>query len=729
MLPKIETPWLTSVEEFMHRYHLPLMPVIWAVTCIIISVLIIIGLYSYYSAEKAIAQQFNRQQLGLGKQVASRIENFLSETQQDISLLTSLPQAQKLSWANAEETLKSFLDTLSGKVEFFIFQNDKGDFLCYPPPKFFPPASAGLISPIYLEKIKKEKSPVVIEKIKEAKTSAPSLILIAAPIFSGKNWQGILAGGLNLEILKERFLLSLPLGAGGSSWLINQEGVILAHAQTKLREAKSSSGENQFQLMGERLFRLINKEMSPDKTGLGEEVFTLPGEAKEKIKYLFAYAPIKVGENSWFIALVTPYSEMTQIVWASFKNSVFLLAIMAGTLLLGTYVGHKINQSRIRAEEKVKWSEEIVKTQNRLQILFDGSPDAIAIIDQDFRITMVNKTGLNWYKKPLKDFLGKICYQEFQGRSEPCPNCPAQETFKTGKAAYRDRASLLVEGVKKYLQLYTFPLPGQNGEVQEVVEYVKDVTAEKKLQQQIIQSERLAVVGKMSANVAHEIKNPLGTIVLNAELLEDELSRFGAAETEEARQILGVIKSEVDHLLEVIEEYLQFARLPKLKLELGNINEVVANLLFFLREEASERKVLIQEELANILPPVLIDAKQLRQALLNIIKNSFEAMPGGGKLTVSTCHKDGRVEITIADTGRGIPEENLDLIFTPFFSTKHGGTGLGLSITSHIIQEHQGSINVKSYVDLGTVFTISLPALSKENHLPSSEERKGIING
>jgi len=166
-----------------------------------------------------------------------------------------------------------------------------------------------------------------------------------------------------------------------------------------------------------------------------------------------------------------------------------------------------------------------------------------------------------------------------------------------------------------------------------------------------------------------------------------------------------------------------------LKLELGNINEVVANLLFFLREEASERKVLIQEELANILPPVLIDAKQLRQALLNIIKNSFEAMPGGGKLTVSTCHKDGRVEITIADTGRGIPEENLDLIFTPFFSTKHGGTGLGLSITSHIIQEHQGSINVKSYVDLGTVFTISLPALSKENHLPSSEERKGIING
>lgn len=727
MLTKKERPWLTSLEKFMQRYHLPLMPVIWAVTCMIISSLIIIGLYSYYSAEKAIAHQFNSQQLSIVKQIGRSIENFLMEIRQDIFLLTSLPQAQRLSLENAEETLKSFFDTLQGKVDFFVFQDEKGNFFSYPAKKNFSSASGGLISGAYLEKIKEGKTPVIIEGPSRGSISIPDFILITAPVFIGKNFQGILAGGLNFEMLKERFLLSLPLGNTGSSWLINQEGVILAHAQAG---AKGSLGKDQFRLMGERLFQLISQAMVRNEPGMGEEVFPLlPGQRRGKIKYLLAYAPIKVGENNWTVALLTPYSEMTQIVWASFKNSVFLLIIMAGTLLMGTYVGHKINQSRIRAEEKVKWGEEIVKTQNRLQILFDGSPDAIAIIDREFRITMLNKTGLNWYKKSLKDFLGKICYQEFQGRSEPCPNCPAQETFKTGKTAYRARATLTIEGVKRYLQLYTFPLPGQNEEIQEVVEYVKDVTAEKILQQQIIQSERLAVVGKMSANVAHEIKNPLGTIVLNAELLEDELSHLGTAETEEARQLLGVIKSEVDHLLEVIEEYLQFARLPKLKLELGNINEVVSNLLFFLKEEASERNVLIQEELADILPLVLMDAKQLRQALLNIIKNSFEAMPAGGKLTVSTGHKDGKVEIAIADTGRGIPEENLDLIFTPFFSTKHGGTGLGLSITSHIIQEHQGSINVKSYVDLGTVFTISLPALIAENQFPPEQERKDIING
>ena len=214
-------------------------------------------------------------------------------------------------------------------------------------------------------------------------------------------------------------------------------------------------------------------------------------------------------------------------------------------------------------------------------------------------------------------------------------------------------------------------------------------------------------------NMAHEIKNPLGTIVLNAELLEEELRHFPVEETKEARNLLGVIKSELDHLIEVIEEYLQFARLPEVKLERGNVNEVIADLFLFLKEELSDRSVMVVEELNPSLPPVQLDPKQVRQALLNIVKNSLEAMPHGGKLTVSTDFKDERVEITIADTGRGIPEENMELVLRPFFSTKHGGTGLGLPITVHIVKQHRGTISFESYVGLGTAFTIRLPANSK----------------
>jgi signal transduction histidine kinase len=184
---------------------------------------------------------------------------------------------------------------------------------------------------------------------------------------------------------------------------------------------------------------------------------------------------------------------------------------------------------------------------------------------------------------------------------------------------------------------------------------------------------------------------------------------------------LGVIKSELDHLIDVVEEYLQFARLPKVKLEEGKVNEVISDLLLFLKEEASGRNVMVVEDLETALPAVQLDAKQFRQALLNILKNSFEAMPEGGKLTVSTASKDGQVQITIADTGRGIPEENLELVFTPFFSTKHGGTGLGLPITSHIVKEHRGTVSLESFLSLGTVFVIRLPVLSLDPADPSLE--------
>ncbi|MCX5907633.1 MAG: ATP-binding protein, partial [Deltaproteobacteria bacterium] len=462
----------------------------------------------------------------------------------------------------------------------------------------------------------------------------------------------------------------------------------------------------------------MREDMLGGKTGMDEYTSGGHRERRGLIRKLIAYAPIRIDEQIWSIAVVYPYSDVTQVVWGSFRNSAWLLAITACILLLGTFVGHKINQGRIRAEEKVRWGEEIVRSQSRLQTIFDGAPDAIAIVTRDYRISMLNKTGLAWYGRPLEAFRGFLCYQEFQGRTELCPHCPAEETFRTGKPAFRQKASLIAGGKKHYLQIFTFPLRNRAGEVVEVVEYVKDVTGEKDLQQKIIQTERLAVVGRMAANVAHEIKNPLGTIVLNAELMEDELANFAEPDVRESRSLLGGIKSEIDRLLEVIEEYLQFARLPKAQLDKGNVNEVIADLLSFLKEETGTRNILVVQELEPSLPAVQMDANQLRQAFLNIIKNSLDAMAEGGKLklTVCTTSKNGQVEIMIADTGRGIPEQEIDFVFTPFFSTKHGGTGLGLPITAHIIQEHGGDIRFESYLDLGTIFRIYLPVDS----LPST---------
>ena len=718
----VKEAFLSLLEEWMKKHRLPLMPVIWGITFLIIGVLILTGLEGYSSAERGMARQFNTQQLILAQQAARGMESFLGEIRQTVLLLTLLPEIQNFEEGKPREgreaILRKFYESFSGKVQRLFLSSADGERVSAYPPEAWKERGereAGFVS---LAKGGRLPGQGIIQFVfpqndgsETGKSKREVSALITIPVFRGGEFVGTLGCLLDFNPISERFLATLRPGKTGGAWMINQQGRFLAHYETELvsQDAFSARRNRNPNFSYERLDRIMREEMIKGKTGMDEYVTAWHREKEGAIQKLIAYAPVRTGEQIGSIAVVVPYSDVTEVVWGSFKNSLWLLAIMTGTLLAGTYVGHKINQRRVLAEEKVQWGEAIVKSQTRLQALFDGAPDAIILVDPAYRISTVNKTGLDWYRRPMEEFVGKSCHQVFQGLTQLCPNCPAEESFATGKPAFRERASLVADGTKRYLQLFTFPLHDRNGKVVEMVEYVKDVTAEKKLQQQVIQSERLAVVGRMSANVAHEIKNPLGTIVLSAELLQEELERFPEQDTAEAKNLLIVIKSELDRLIEVVEEYLQFARLPKVNLEDGSVNEVVSDLLAFLKEDAAGRRIMVQEELEDPLPRVQLDPRQLRQALLNIVKNSIEAMPDGGKLTVGTKAKNGWVEIRIADTGRGIPEENSDLVFTPFFSTKHGGTGLGLPITSHIIEEHHGAINLESFIDLGTVFTIRLP--------------------
>ena len=713
--------FLPLLEEWMKKHRLPLMPVIWGITCLIIGVLVLTGLHGYSRAEKDMARQFNSQQLILAQQAARGIQSVLEETQETAVLLATRPGIYLLVEGKPrpgqETALAEFYGMFAGRIERLLLISADGRISsAYPPAKADRIGELGEMElPLAEGKPLPGNGGVQFVFPRSGKEGAGRTVsaLITIPLSREGEFLGTLECLLDFTRVSEPFLGSLQSGKTGGAWMINQEGRFVAHYEAELvgQDAFSARRERHPNFSYERIERIMREEMLKGRTGMDEYVTAWHRGKQGAIQKLIAYAPVRAGGQIGSIAVVIPYSEVTEVVWGSFKSSLWLLAIMATTLLAGTYVGQKINQRRVLAEEKVQWSEAIVKSQTRLQALFDGAPDAIILVDPDYRISTVNKTGLDWYGRPMEDFVGKSCHQVFQGLEHLCPNCPAEESFATGKPAFRERASLVVDKKKRYLQLFTFPLQDRNGKVVEVVEYVKDVTAEKRLQQQVIQSERLAVVGRMSANVAHEIKNPLGTIVLNAELLQEELDRFTAEDTAEAKSLLAVTKSEIDRLIEVVEEYLQFARLPKVNLEEGSVNEVVSDLLAFLKEEAAGRGILVQEELKESLPRVQLDPRQLRQALLNLMKNSFEAMTDGGKLTLATEAKDGAVEIRIADTGRGIPEENWDLVFTPFFSTKHRGTGLGLPITSHIVEEHRGTINLESFVDLGTIFTIRLPAL------------------
>jgi signal transduction histidine kinase len=228
-------------------------------------------------------------------------------------------------------------------------------------------------------------------------------------------------------------------------------------------------------------------------------------------------------------------------------------------------------------------------------------------------------------------------------------------------------------------------------------------------EQRLIRSERLAAVGKIAAQITHEVRNPLSSIGLNAEMLEEETSG-------EARKLARAIVKEVDRLTEITEEYLRFARLPRPKLEREDLGELLKSLVAFMHQELEGRGVTVDARIEPSLPPVAADEHQLRQALLNLLRNAVEAMRNGGRLTLTAARVDGFVELTIGDTGEGIEPDHLAKIFDPFFSTKEGGTGLGLALTQQIIVEHGGRIDVRSEPGRGTTFIVRLVAASIAVH-------------
>jgi two-component system NtrC family sensor kinase len=240
-------------------------------------------------------------------------------------------------------------------------------------------------------------------------------------------------------------------------------------------------------------------------------------------------------------------------------------------------------------------------------------------------------------------------------------------------------------------------------------------------ERELVRSERLIAVGKMAAVITHEVRNPLSSIGLNTELLTELIDEgFGDrddATATEARALCRAITTEVDRLTDITEEYLQFARLPKPKLQIERINPIARSLVEFEREQMALRGIELVAELSEDVPPVRVDDAQMRQALLNLVRNAADAVEevGGGRVVVSTRHvpvpdgEDERVEISVSDTGPGIADEVVPQLFEPFFSTKQGGTGLGLALTHQIIQELGGVLRVHSTPGHGATFVISLP--------------------
>lgn len=237
------------------------------------------------------------------------------------------------------------------------------------------------------------------------------------------------------------------------------------------------------------------------------------------------------------------------------------------------------------------------------------------------------------------------------------------------------------------------------------------VAAIQRARSELVNAERLAAIGKMAAHVTHEIRNPLSSIGLNLELLEEEVAM---RDDKEPAQLVGAIRAEVERLSKIAEQYLSIARRPKPSLERERVEDLVQELLTFVRPELERGNVTHRVNVDADLPDALLDESLFRQALLNLVRNAREAMSKGGDLVINLrTAKDGGIDLSIEDAGSGVPEELRASIFDPFFTTKQRGTGLGLAVTRDVIEAHGGTIRCEGREGGGTRFAIHLPKVDE----------------
>ncbi len=229
----------------------------------------------------------------------------------------------------------------------------------------------------------------------------------------------------------------------------------------------------------------------------------------------------------------------------------------------------------------------------------------------------------------------------------------------------------------------------------------------------LLMTERLATAGKIAAQVTHEIRNPLSSLGLNADLLKDEIETLQASE--EASLLLNAIQDEIDRLTRITEAYLLFARMPSPQKKETSLNKIIINTFEFMSSQIYESKCDVQLKLDATPDRTLLDKEQMRQVLINLIQNALQAMPDGGTISVQTTSSKKSITLSICDTGNGITKKMATGIFDPFFTTKSTGTGLGLAMVKQICNAHNGSIILDSKQNKGACFTITLPTLTNIN--------------
>ena len=282
------------------------------------------------------------------------------------------------------------------------------------------------------------------------------------------------------------------------------------------------------------------------------------------------------------------------------------------------------------------------------------------------------------------------------------------------RALYENKMSILQEvefrrgDSRQILDIIISPFLGESREIKGILLMIEDRTEIVRTRKLLEQSERLATIGRMSAQLTHQIKNPLSTIGLNLDMLTEDMES-GSINRDSFVKRISIIKGEIENLIQLSNEYLRFANISDVVIEGIDINNLIQSIVDLYQIECQNNRISVELSLSRSIPEIKGNKNELKQAIVNVFVNAMESLKNGGKILIKTYESEGSVFIEISDNGNGIDEDIIPHIFDPFYSTKEGGAGLGLSISAQIIEQMGGKIACKNNPDKGVTFTFRLP--------------------